>query len=78
MADCIFHKIIAGELPSTHVYRDKLATAFRDIHPAAPTHILIVPDKHIDSGQHARRRRRAINRSSFHSRKTNRRTGRGC
>jgi histidine triad (HIT) family protein len=49
MADCTFCKIIAGELPSTNVYRDKLVTAFRDIHPAAPTHILIVPNKHIES-----------------------------
>ena len=49
MTDCIFCKIIAGEIPATIVYRDEQATAFRDINPAAPTHILIVPNKHIDS-----------------------------
>ncbi len=49
MTDCIFCKIIAGEIPSTNVYRDEQATAFRDINPAAPTHILIVPNRHIDS-----------------------------
>jgi histidine triad (HIT) family protein len=49
MTDCIFCKIIAGEIPSTNVYRDEQATAFRDINPAAPTHILIVPNQHIDS-----------------------------
>ncbi len=49
MTDCIFCKIINGELPSTNLYNDGQVTAFRDIHPAAPTHILIVPKKHIDS-----------------------------
>lgn len=49
MIDCIFCKIIAGEIPSTNVYKDDQVTAFRDINPAAPTHILIVPNKHIDS-----------------------------
>jgi histidine triad (HIT) family protein len=49
MTNCIFCKIIAGDYPSTNVFRDEHVTAFRDIHPAAPTHILIVPNKHIDS-----------------------------
>ncbi len=49
MNDCLFCKIIAGELSSVNVFRDEQVTAFRDIHPAAPTHILIVPNKHIDS-----------------------------
>ncbi len=49
MSDCIFCKIIKGEIPSTNVYRDEQITAFRDINPAAPTHILLVPIKHIDS-----------------------------
>ena len=49
MADCIFCKIINGEIPSTNVYRNEQVTAFRDLNPAAPTHILIVPNKHIDS-----------------------------
>ena len=49
MQDCIFCKIITGELPSTQLYHDEQVTAFRDIHPVAPTHILIVPNKHIAS-----------------------------
>jgi histidine triad (HIT) family protein len=49
MTDCIFCKIIKGDIPSTTVFRDDQLTAFRDIHPVAPTHILLVPNKHIDS-----------------------------
>lgn len=49
MKDCVFCKIISGELPGTVIYRDQQATAFRDLNPAAPIHILIVPNKHIDS-----------------------------
>jgi histidine triad (HIT) family protein len=41
----IFAKIINGELPATIIYQDELVTAFRDIQPQAPTHILIVPNK---------------------------------
>jgi len=47
--ECIFCKIITGEIPSTKVYEDETVTAFRDIHPVAPTHILIIPNKHIPS-----------------------------
>jgi len=43
----LFERIISGELPATIVYRDDRVTAFRDIHPRAPTHILIVPNKPI-------------------------------
>jgi histidine triad (HIT) family protein len=43
----LFEKIIAGELPADIVYKDGRVTAFRDIHPRAPTHILIVPNKPI-------------------------------
>ncbi len=43
----IFSKIIAGEIPADIVYQDDLVTAFRDINPQAPTHILIVPNKEI-------------------------------
>jgi histidine triad (HIT) family protein len=49
MTDCIFCKIITGDIPSTNVFRDEQVTAFRDLNPAAPTHVLIVPNKHIDS-----------------------------
>jgi histidine triad (HIT) family protein len=43
----LFERIISGELPATIVYKDERVTAFRDIHPRAPTHILIVPNKPI-------------------------------
>ena len=49
MTDCIFCKIIKGDIPGAIVFRDEQLTAFRDINPAAPTHILLVPNKHIDS-----------------------------
>ena len=49
MSDCIFCKIIKGDIPSTTVFRDEQVTAFRDLNPAAPTHILLVPNRHIDS-----------------------------
>ncbi|MBS1248967.1 MAG: Purine nucleoside phosphoramidase [Chloroflexi bacterium] len=47
MTDCLFCKILAGEIPSDTVYSDSTVTAFRDINPVAPTHILVVPNKHI-------------------------------
>jgi len=43
----LFERIISGELPASFVYRDAQVSAFRDIHPRAPTHILIVPNKPI-------------------------------
>jgi histidine triad (HIT) family protein len=49
MEDCIFCKIVAGDIASSQVYNDQFVTAFRDINPAAPTHILIIPNKHIAS-----------------------------
>ena len=47
--DCIFCKIIAGEIPSSKVYEDDMILAFNDINPEAPVHILIVPKTHIAS-----------------------------
>ena len=47
--DCIFCKIIKGDIPSTKVYEDELVYAFRDINPQAPTHILVIPKAHIES-----------------------------
>jgi histidine triad (HIT) family protein len=47
--DCLFCKIVAGEIPSTSVYRDEAVTAFRDINPQAPNHVLLVPNQHIVS-----------------------------
>ena len=45
--DCLFCKIVAGEIPSTKVYEDELVFAFRDIAPQAPTHILVIPKAHM-------------------------------
>jgi histidine triad (HIT) family protein len=50
---CTFCKIAAGEAKATIVYQDEQVTAFRDIHPVAPTHVLIVPNRHIESLNHA-------------------------
>lgn len=47
--NCIFCRILNGEIPGQFVYRDEQVAAFRDIHAVAPIHILIVPTKHIDS-----------------------------
>ncbi len=47
--DCLFCKIIAGQIPSRQVYQDKQCFAFADIHPQAPIHFLIVPRKHVPS-----------------------------
>jgi len=49
MTDCIFCKIIAGEIPSKCVYEDEAVFAFRDISPQAPVHILVVPKEHVAS-----------------------------
>ncbi len=47
MEDCVFCKIIKGEIPSEKVYEDEDILAFKDINPAAPIHVLIIPKKHI-------------------------------
>ncbi len=47
MSDCIFCAIVAGEAEGDILYQDEEITAFRDIYPVAPTHILIVPNRHI-------------------------------
>ena len=49
MENCLFCKIVRGEIPSTKVYEDELVLAFRDIAPMAPTHILVIPKTHIGS-----------------------------
>src|SRR3954452_458877 len=48
MPDCLFCKIIAGEIPSKKVYEDEHTFAFEDIDAKAPTHVLVVPKKHIE------------------------------
>jgi histidine triad (HIT) family protein len=47
MMDCLFCKIVSGEIPATIIYRDEKVIAFNDINPQAPQHVLIVPHKHI-------------------------------
>lgn len=49
MENCLFCKIVRGDIPSTKVYEDELVLAFRDIAPMAPTHILVIPKAHIGS-----------------------------
>ena len=49
MEDCIFCKIAAKEIPSALVYEDEYTVAFNDLNPQAPTHILVIPKKHIES-----------------------------
>jgi len=49
MADCLFCKIAAGDIPSTKVYETEDVLAFRDINPQAPVHILVIPKTHIAS-----------------------------
>ncbi|MDX8390570.1 MAG: histidine triad nucleotide-binding protein [Mariprofundaceae bacterium] len=49
MSDCLFCKIIAGDIPSEKVYEDDVFFAFRDIHPKAPTHVLVIPKSHVST-----------------------------
>jgi histidine triad (HIT) family protein len=49
MSACIFCKIAAGEIPSKKAYEDELVYAFHDIHPLRPTHVLVIPKRHIPS-----------------------------
>lgn len=49
MKDCIFCKIIKGEIPAKFVYKDQDLVVFHDINPKAPVHVLLVPSKHIES-----------------------------
>lgn len=49
MSDCLFCKIVAGEIPADKVYEDDELLAFRDINPQAPTHLLVIPRRHVES-----------------------------
>ena len=49
MSDCLFCKIVEGEIPSTKVYEDDMILALRDLEPQAPEHVLVIPKKHIAS-----------------------------
>jgi histidine triad (HIT) family protein len=53
MSGCPFCRVVRGELPSRKVYEDERVYAFEDLHPQAPTHVLIVPKKHIIDLKHA-------------------------
>lgn len=48
-ADCLFCRIVAGEIPADVVFEDETVIAFRDINPRAPTHVLAIPRRHLDS-----------------------------
>ena len=49
MSDCVFCKIVSGEIPSAKVYEDDTVLAFKDLEPQAPVHVLIIPKEHIAS-----------------------------
>ena len=49
MTDCIFCKIVSGDIPGDIVYQDDDVLAFRDLNPQAPTHVLVIPKKHIST-----------------------------
>lgn len=49
MSDCVFCKIVRGEIPSNKIYEDEEIFAFHDIHPQAPVHFMIVPKRHVAS-----------------------------
>lgn len=52
MENCIFCKIVQGEIPARKAYEDELVFAFHDIHPQRPTHVLVIPKRHITSLAH--------------------------
>ncbi len=60
MEDCLFCKIIKGEIPANKVYEDEEILAFYDINPAAPIHILVIPKKHITSLAHMQKEDEAL------------------
>jgi histidine triad (HIT) family protein len=59
-ADCLFCKIVAGTIPARKIYEDELSLCFADIHPQAPTHLLIIPREHIPSLAHAEARHASL------------------
>ena len=58
--DCIFCRIVSGEIPAHVVARTEHAVAFRDLHPQAPTHVLVVPATHVESVRDARGQEGAV------------------
>jgi len=59
-SDCLFCKIVAGEIPAKRVHEDELSLCFADINPQAPTHLLIIPKEHIASQAHAGKEHTAL------------------
>ncbi|MGZ8256746.1 MAG: histidine triad nucleotide-binding protein [Gallionella sp.] len=60
MSDCLFCKIIRGDIPSRKVYEDEDVYAFHDIHPVAPVHFMLIPKLHLDSLAHAEQKHAAL------------------
>ncbi len=60
MTDCLFCKIITGQIPCKKIYEDDQFLAFEDIHPKAPVHALIIPKKHITSLAHLQEQDRLL------------------
>ena len=60
MSVCLFCRILAGDLPSTEVASDELTYAFRDINPAMPTHVLVIPRQHIENADELRAEHGAV------------------
>ncbi|MGB7650402.1 MAG: histidine triad nucleotide-binding protein [Gallionella sp.] len=60
MSDCLFCKIIRGEIPSRKIYEDDDVYAFHDIHPAAPVHFMLIPKLHLDSLAQAEQQHAAL------------------
>jgi histidine triad (HIT) family protein len=58
--NCLFCRIVAGEIPAEIIYQDNRSLAFRDINPQAPTHVLVIPHEHIESLDEASRRDEAL------------------
>lgn len=58
--DCLFCRIVAGEIPADIVYQDERALAFRDINPQAPVHVLVIPRDHMESLDDAARNDEAL------------------
>jgi histidine triad (HIT) family protein len=54
MADCLFCRIVAGDIPATIVKRSEDAVALRDVDPRAPTHVLVIPTKHVAAARDAK------------------------
>ncbi|NLM61227.1 MAG: histidine triad nucleotide-binding protein [Clostridiales bacterium] len=65
MSECLFCKIVSGEIPSKKVYEDDNVYAFYDIDPQAPVHILFIPKQHIESAAHINQENSALTASIF-------------